>query len=161
MRKLALAGAAALSLLAMPAMTREGMELGVLDCSIQGGTGFIVGSTKNLNCIFRPSAKNLAAERYVGQVHKIGLDVGVTGRSVMRWLVLAPNSNIYARGSLAGNYVGASAEATAGVGVGANLLVGGSNRGFTLQPVSVQTQTGLNLAAGVTRFELRKPHPVG
>jgi hypothetical protein len=161
MRNLVFASAAVLSLLATPAMTRQGIELGVLECSIAGGTGFIIGSAKKLNCTFRPAAKALPAEVYVGQVRKFGLDVGVTGRTLMRWLVLAPNANIYAPGALAGNYVGASAEATAAVGVGANVLVGGSNRTFTLQPVSIQAQTGLNLAAGVTRFELRVPHPAG
>ena len=64
----------------------------------------------------------------------------------MRWLVLAPSSNIYAPGALAGDYLGASAEVTAAVGAGANLLVGGMNGTFTLQPLSLQTQTGLNLA---------------
>jgi hypothetical protein len=142
-------------------MTREGVELGVLECSIQGGAGFIIGSSKSLNCTFRPASKTFGPEIYVGQVNKFGLDVGITGRTLMRWMVLASNADIYAPGALAGNYVGASAEATAAVGVGANVLVGGSNRTFTLQPVSVQAQTGLNLAAGVSRFELRTPHPAG
>ncbi len=161
MRKLAFAGAATLSLLAMPAMTREGIKLGLLECSIQGGSGFIVGSSKKLNCTFRPTQKGFAPEIYVGQVNKFGLDVGMTERTLMQWLVLAPTTDIYSPGALAGNYVGASAEATAAVGAGANVLVGGSNRTFTLQPVSVQAQTGLNLAVGVSQFQLRAPNPAG
>ena len=161
MRKIALTGAAALSLLAMPAMTREGIELGLLECSIEGGGGFIVGSSKDLNCTFRPSSKSLAGEVYVGKVNKFGLDVGITGKTLMQWLVLAPDTDIHAPGALAGTYVGASAEATAGIGAGANVLVGGSERTFTLQPVSLQAQTGINLALGVTRFELRSPNPAG
>ena len=51
--------------------------------------------------------------------------------------------------------MGASgAEATAGAGLGANLLVGGTGRSFSLQPLSVQGQTGLNFAAGVTTLTL-------
>lgn len=73
----------------------------------------------------------------------------------MSWLVLAPSLNIYAPGALAGDYVGASAEVTAGIGAGANLLVGGAGPSFTLQPVSLQTQTGMNLAVGVSQFQLR------
>jgi hypothetical protein len=161
MRKIAFAGAAVLSLLAMPAMAREGIELGVLECSIEGGAGFIVGSKKNLNCTFKPTEDSFAPEVYVGDVSKFGLDVGITGPALMQWLVLAPSANIYAPGALAGIYVGASAEATAAVGAGANVLVGGSGQTFTLQPVSVQAQTGLNLALGVSRFQLRTPNPAG
>ena len=73
----------------------------------------------------------------------------------MQWLVLAPSSHVYAPGALAGDYIGASAEVSAAVGGGANVLVGGSNRSFTLQPVSVQAQTGLNVAVGVAQFQLR------
>jgi hypothetical protein len=73
----------------------------------------------------------------------------------MQWLVLAPTADIYAPGALAGDYFGASAEVSAAVGGGANLLAGGSNHSFTLQPLSVQTQTGVNLAVGVSQFQLR------
>jgi hypothetical protein len=40
-------------------------------------------------------------------------------------------------------------------GVGANVLIGGSNRTVTLQPVSFQGQSGLNVAAGVAGIDLR------
>jgi hypothetical protein len=72
----------------------------------------------------------------------------------MQWLVLAPTKSGYGPGALAGDYAGASAEASAVVGAGANVLVGGSDRTFTLQPVSVQGQTGVNVAVGVTSFHL-------
>jgi Protein of unknown function (DUF992) len=161
MKKIVLAGVAAVSVLTTSAIAREGIELGILECSIEGGAGFVVGSKKDLNCTFKPTEKSFAPETYVGDVRKFGLDIGVTGPALMQWLVLAPSADIYAPGALAGNYVGASAEATAAVGAGANVLGGGSNRTFTLQPVSVQAQTGLNLAVGVSRFQLRSPNPAG
>ena len=71
----------------------------------------------------------------------------------MVWDVYAPTTKHFA--ALAGKYVGASGEATVGVGLGANVLVGGSNRTVALQPVSVQGQTGLNLAVGVAGLTLR------
>jgi hypothetical protein len=71
----------------------------------------------------------------------------------MLWAVFAPTT-AKLRGALAGSYVGATAEATVGAGVGANALVGGSNRTITLQPISVQGQTGLNLALGVGGLNL-------
>lgn len=134
---------------------KAGVEVGLLDCVIEGGTGFIFGSTKDVSCTFEPADKEWAPEAYFGVVNKFGLDIGYTKATTMRWAVLAPNSNIYGPGSLAGDYVGASAEVTAAIGAGANLLVGGSGQTFTLQPLSVQTQTGLNIALGVSQFQLR------
>ena len=144
----------------MTAMTgaqaqNEGIELGALDCRVEGGAGFIIGSTKDVLCTYRPANKELAPENYHGTISKIGLDIGVTGETRITWAVLAPNADLYAPGALAGDYVGASAEASAVVGAGANALVGGSNRTFSLQPLSVQAQTGVNLAVGVTEFKLR------
>jgi Protein of unknown function (DUF992) len=151
--------AAALALVAVsiaPAAAQQpGVELGRLDCAISGGSGFIIGSKKDLHCTFNSANETFAPESYFGVVSKWGLDIGSTDGATMRWLVLAPSNNIYAPGALAGDYIGASAEVTASVGAGANLLVGGLGNTFTLQPLSVQTQTGYNLALGVTRFQLR------
>lgn len=139
-----------------PATAQQtGFEVGLLDCQIEGGTGFLIGSTKDLHCTFTPAGGTFAPESYFGVVNKYGLDIGFTGQTVMQWLVLAPSNNIYAPGALAGDYLGASAEISAAVGAGANLLVGGSAQSYTLQPLSVQTQTGVNLALGVSQFQLR------
>ena len=137
------------------AAPKANATLGVLDCTVEGGTGFIIGSQKNLGCTFTSANKKVAPETYVGVIKKFGLDVGGTKKTVLRWRVLAPTGDVYAHGVLAGNYTGVSAEATVGVGGGANLLVGGSSKSFTLQPLSLQAQSGLNVAAGVTSFELR------
>ena len=137
------------------AAQKANATLGLLDCIVEGGTGFIIGSQKNLKCTFTSANKKLAPETYVGVIKKLGLDVGRTKKAVLRWRVLAPTGDAYAPGVLAGDYTGVGAEATVGVGGGANLLVGGSSKSFTLQPLSVQAQTGLNVAAGVTRFQLR------
>lgn len=143
-------------LMAAPAQAQEGgIEFGSLACVIDGGVGFIFGSTKDLRCTFTPANQEFEPENYFGVVSKYGLDIGTTEETYMNWIVLGPSTNIYAPGSLEGDYVGASAEATAGIGAGANLLIGGSGPTFTLQPLSVQTQKGLNLAIGVSRFQLR------
>ncbi len=145
------------ALLFAPAVQAQdrGLELGVLDCAISGGTGFIFGSSKDLSCTFTPANTTFAPEAYFGAVNKYGLDIGTTKQTVMQWVVLSPIENIYAPGALAGDYVGASAEVTTAIGAGANLLVGGSKHAFTLQPLSLQTQTGVNLAIGVSQFQLR------
>ena len=152
MKKSLLAGFAALSLLAAPqaASAQNAVEVGLLSCTVDGGIGFIIGSSKGLTCKFEQAGN---VERYTGSISKFGLDIGVTGKSYIAWAVFAPRTNLQP-GALAGSYGGASAEATAGVGVGANALVG-ANNSITLQPVSVQAQTGLNVAAGIASMTLR------
>jgi hypothetical protein len=148
---LTLATAAALPAPSMaqgPARARAG----TLTCDISGGMGMIIGSKKEVSCIFTPSQRG-PREVYVGSINKFGLDLGATSGGQMVWAVFAPTSRRH--GALAGRYGGATAEATVGAGVGANVLVGGSNRTVTLQPLSVQGQEGLNVAAGVAELELR------
>jgi hypothetical protein len=134
-----------------PVMAQQPAKVGTLTCDISGGIGMIVTSQKTMACNFAPSKG--AKETYVGTINKFGLDIGGTNKGRMVWAVFAPTSR--KSGALAGSYAGASAEATVGAGVGANVLVGGSDRTISLQPVSVQGQSGLNLAAGVSGLELR------
>ncbi|MBZ6078142.1 DUF992 domain-containing protein [Microvirga puerhi] len=133
------------------AQAQNRVRAGVLTCSVAGGIGLIVGSQKATACTFRP--RRGAPEHYVGVIRRFGLDIGATQRGVITWAVFSAGRPV--RGSLAGNYVGATAEATVGAGLGANVLVGGSNQSIALQPVSVSGQTGLNLALGVGELELR------
>jgi hypothetical protein len=148
---LATAGLVALALGGSPAEAAY-VKTGVLTCEVGPGVGLIVTSTKQMTCTFSPNSG--AAERYTGTIQKVGVDVGVTGAGVIVWAVLASVDGPPTRGVLAGTYGGASAEATLAVGAGANLLLGGSNRTFALQPLSVQGQIGLNFAVGITSLEL-------
>ncbi|MCC2689659.1 MAG: hypothetical protein K0S21_2462 [Rhizobiaceae bacterium] len=102
--------AAAAACLSIPAAAQQRTEVGLLDCTIEGGAGFIVGSQKDLTCTFTPAGGAQPAEAYVGTVTKFGLDVGVTGVTLMRWLVVAPTGTPLPAGALAGDYVGASAD---------------------------------------------------
>jgi hypothetical protein len=129
-----------------------GVKIGVLSCGIGSGIGYIIGSSKPIDCVFQPIGGG-RIENYEGQIRKFGIDVGVTGQSVVAWAVFAPGK--VKRGGLRGYYAGASAEATAIVGLGANVLVGGFRDTINLQPVSVQAQTGINVAAGITGLRLR------
>ncbi|MFD2236408.1 DUF992 domain-containing protein [Aureimonas populi] len=141
------------------ANAQSGVTLGSLTCLSEGSTGYIIGSSENVACTFEAVGGG-ASETYVGTLEKFGLDIGVTGETVMEWTVLAASSDVYAPGALAGRYVGASASASFAIGAGANLLVGGSSEGFTLQPVSLQAQEGVNAALGVTEFTLASAIPV-
>ena len=134
------------------AANRSGVNVGSLSCNVAGGVGFVFGSSRTLNCLF--TRTNGVGERYEGTIRRYGVDVGFTRESTVVWLVFAPGS--IAPGALAGEYGGATAQGTVGVGVGANVLLGGSNNQITLQPVSVEGSVGLNAAAGVAALSLRK-----
>jgi hypothetical protein len=146
--------AAALTTVAGPAEAQPSrLQLGTLTCSMSASIGFIVGSQKNVNCIFR-GRPGEPEEAYTGTMTTIGLDIGITTGGVIVWTVFA-DTNRYA-GMLAGRYSGATAEVSIAAGLGANVLVGGSNRTVALQPLSLQGQLGLDIAAGIGSLEL---HP--
>lgn len=130
---------------------RSGTNVGSLSCAVAGGVGFVFGSSKDLTCLF--TRTDGIAERYSGTIKRFGIDIGFTREAQIVWLVFAPGS--IAPGALSGGYAGGTASATVGVGVGANVLVGGSNRQIALQPVSVEGSVGLNVAAGIGEIELR------
>jgi len=137
------------------ASAQETVKLGLLECFVDAGSGFIIGSTKDISCVFTPADKEGLEDNYFGVISKLGLDVGSTEQAYMTWLVVAPTSVGWQPGFLAGDYVGATASATFTIGLGANVLIGGSTKTFALQPLSLETQTGLNLAAGIAELELR------
>jgi hypothetical protein len=124
---------------------------GTLTCDISAGLGLIVGSSRTMVCTFVPT--NGRPELYDGTIRRFGLDLGVTAGTQLVWAVLS-SGEARQVGSLSGEYVGGSVDASLGLGAGANLLVGGSNRGIALQPLSVQAQAGVNVAAGVSQLLL-------
>jgi hypothetical protein len=147
-------GAVALALAlasAQPAAAQR-IKAGVLSCDVSAGIGLIIGSQRRLSCVFTPELPG-PQEVYSGSITRIGLDIGVTAGGVMVWAVFAGSSG--GPGFLAGDYVGASGDVAVAVGLGANVLVGGSNRTVALQPLSVSGQIGVNLAVGVADLHLR------
>jgi Protein of unknown function (DUF992) len=152
----AVAMAAALTLLTGPVHAQPSrIELGTLTCSMSSSIGLIVGSQKNVNCIFR-GRPGEPEEAYTGTMTTIGLDIGITTGGVIVWTVFADTNRF--TGMLAGKYAGATAEISVAAGLGANVLVGGSHRTVALQPLSLQGQVGLDIAAGVGELDL---HPAG
>jgi hypothetical protein len=134
-----------------PANAQGGVALGTLTCNVASGWGFIFGSSRGLNCTFGGPGGRY--EYYVGNISKFGVDIGYTQGGVLVWTVVAPGANV-GPGALAGTYAGGTASATLGVGVGANGLVGGSNNSIALQPLSIEANRGLNVAAGVAGMTL-------
>jgi len=131
------------------------VRAGILQCQGGQNVGFVVGSVANFECVFRSDGRR--PEPYIATVRRIGLDLGVTDQTKLSWAVNAPNSRL-GRGELAGTYGGVGANASIGVGGGGNFLVGGPANAYALQPISLQGQTGLNVAAGIAGIELEPVH---
>ncbi len=132
--------------------SKAGVKAGILECHVASGYGFIFGSSKDLNCLYSPDNKK-NSQRYTGKIQKFGIDIGYTRSGILIWIVIAPTNDVD-RGALQGKYVGLSAEATVGLGLGANALVGGGNS-ITLQPLSISGQQGLNVAGGIGAVTLK------
>jgi hypothetical protein len=128
------------------------VQVGVLECRGGASVGFIIGSVTNLGCVLR--ADGMPEDRYIATIRKVGVDLGITQESALAWGVFAPSARL-GPGDLSGNYAGAQGSAAFGVGAGGNVLVGGSANSIALQPLSVQGQVGLSVAAGLESLELR------
>jgi outer membrane protein OmpA-like peptidoglycan-associated protein len=142
------AGALALgaAFLATAANAEPGIKVGTLNCHVFSGWGYILGSSKRMECRYQGVG---GPDAYEGRITKLGMDIGYTRGATLLWAVIAPTGNI-GRGALAGDYVGGTASATAGIGIGANGLVGGLRRSFALQPLSFEGNTGyINVSAGI------------
>jgi hypothetical protein len=156
-RSIILAAVAAITLTASlaSALAQQPMDrvrIGVLECRGGASIGFIVGSVTNLGCVLR--VDGMPEDRYIATIRKVGVDLGITQETALGWAVYAPVARL-GPGDLSGTYAGAQGSASIGVGLGGNVLVGGSDNSIALQPLSLQGQVGLNVAAGLESLELR------
>ena len=139
------------------ATAQNATQVGRLSCDVSAGVGMILVQKQTMSCVFIP-VNGAPPETYLGRIDEFGVALGAVGQGHLIWGVLAPASGV-PQGALSGTYVGVGAEASAGAGLGANLLVGGTGRAFSLQPLSVEGQVGLNIAGGVTTVTLLPPPP--
>ena len=157
-----LRASSALGLALKPADAQTYLRAGTLACAGEGGWGAIITSKKTFRCTFSSDKGEVRGE-YSGEIRKYGLDLGKTGDTVLMWWVFGPTDKVgdnYVAGSLQGKYAGVGAEASVGMGLGANALVGAGDGSFALQPISVQVQTGLSVAAGVQALSLTYVGPM-
>jgi len=140
--------------LGAPAHATGTVQSGFLVCQVAGGEGAVFGSTKTVECTYTPVKNGQPPEFYTGVISRYGIDLGFTGEGLLKWAVLAKNTDNYTAGALAGSYIGAGAEVTAALGFGTNVLVSKTTNNWVLQPVSLSGQTGLNIALGVAEFDL-------
>jgi hypothetical protein len=152
MRRTFFLAASMLAVLVGAAHAQDRVRVGVLECRGGASIGFIVGSVTNLGCVLR--VEGFPEDRYIATIRKVGVDLGITQETALAWAVYAPVAQL-GPGDLSGTYAGAQGSASVGVGAGGNVLVGGSQNSIALQPLSLQGQVGLNVAAGLESLELR------
>jgi hypothetical protein len=150
------AAAASVALHTSQAQAQSTVKVGTLTCDVSAGVGMILVQKQTMTCTFTPDTGG-PPDPYTGRIDQFGVALGAVKEGVLIWGVIAPASGV-PHGALAGTYTGVGAQATAGAGVGANVLIGGTGRAFSLQPLSVQGQTGLNIAGGVTTVTLTSVH---
>jgi hypothetical protein len=152
----ALAALAFIAALAAPSNAQapaSWTQVGMLTCKLNPSIGFIIAGHQTMECRFVQNPP-FPPQAYEGALNTIGLDIGFTAGGVLGWAVFAPTVGA-AAGALAGEYVGASGDIGLGIGVGANVLIGGSGRTFALQPVSLEGSVSVNVALGVSGLKLR------
>ena len=147
---------AALFGLTATASSATPVQSGVLECTVAPGVGFIIGSSKNLSCVFHRLRGR--PEYYIGTINRIGLDIGATGPGQFAWGVYTavPPGHRYA---LAGDYAGPGAGFALGAGPRGDALVGGYGNMVSLEPLS-GVSTGVNLSMGIGALNLQ-PVAVG
>jgi hypothetical protein len=145
--------AISISVAASASAAEMNTKVGYLSCQVSKGWGIVFGSSRDLACTYTPLKGNGEVEHYKGSINKFGADIGYLKSGVILWAVVAPSTTLKP-GALAGNYAGATASVTPGYGGGVNALVGGLNKSVALQPVSIEGNKGLNVAAGVSTMNL-------
>lgn len=139
------------------ANAQQGVQVGKLECTGGQNVSYVVGSNAHLNCVFESAGRR--PEGYVANVRRFGLDLGFTQTTTVQYVAYAPTARIPA-GALAGSYNGVGTNASVGVGFGGSFLVGGAANSISLQPISIQGQTGLNVASGIVQLDLEATGPV-
>ncbi len=151
MRKLVLA--ALVCAAAVPAFADPDVRLGTLTCRLTDVENDIVYTDEKFACSFEPSEGKV--ESYIGQITEIGVNLSVVKNYTLTWYVVAGSLDTYKPGNLAGTYVGASADAAAGSGAGADYLVGGFNSEINLQPWALSSESGDGVSLDIEKFELK------
>jgi len=132
-----------------------GTKIGVLTCNAipNSKVNLLIHSTTDVDCTFKSTAGD-GTEHYVGETGVgLGIDLKWDSESHLVFTVFAAeNSGVNKLSD--GKYVGAGAEAAAGLGLGAHVLVGGSNKSISLQP-AIQGGTGAGASAGITYLYLQ------
>ena len=151
---LCVSGLLAIILMGNAAKADDQIKAGLLHCDVSAGFGLIFTEKQSMKCTYKPLGGG-HKDHYTGTIQEVGIALGGTEKGVLIWSVISAQKGV-PKGALAGKYTGLGANASVGVGLGQNVLLGGNNKAFMLQPSSYEGQVGLNLAVGVTTITLQE-----
>lgn len=128
------------------------IEWGVLTCNVSGNSGYFFADDLTMDCVMLTHDGEISC--YEGTLSRFGLDVGVTLAKTQVWSILAVAKT--PRGEfLNGSYYGADIGASAFVGGGFGLNIGGFERSFVMVPISGYFHSGINVTASLTHLKLK------
>ena len=135
------------------------MKVGVLNCEAVEGSrvNLLVRSTVDVVCTFEGESGTQYSYRGETGI-ALGLDLSFRKNESFAFTVISSSKGVPAKEALAGKYVGASASATVGVGLGAAALVGGSAKSFGLNPLAIEANEGFGISGGIG-FLYIEPQP--
>ena len=136
----------------------EGVKVCSLEIRATPGTRYnlIIRSAVDVEAVFTDMKGN--KEYYIGEMgQKLGIDLSHKTDEELGYLVFSVASD-YKHGSYAmqGKYFGSKASAAVGVGIGAQVLIGGFEKSFTLQPIAVGGVEGIGASYGMGYLYLQK-----
>ena len=154
MKPVLYAGLLATALTASSALAAEsGTQVGVLTCKMTGVETVVVYTREEFDCEYKPHKG--APQSYTGVIKEVGVNLSVTKENAMVRRVIAPLDGLSSPDALRGTYVGGSGQIEIGAGAAANILVGGSGKTISLQPISVNGMKGFGAALEISAFELK------
>lgn len=137
-----------------------GIKVGSLEVRAIEGTrhNLIIKSSVDVEAVFTDSKGN--KEYYIGEMgQKLGVDLSYKTKEVLGYLVFSASSD-YKTGSYAmqGKYFGQKATAALGIGTGVQILLGGFDKSFSLQPIALEGVEGAGASLGLGYLYLQKDH---
>ena len=152
-------GAAAFALAACLRVDASGaqrVKAGVLTCDVSGGFGLIIGSQKSVSASSLPDRRG-PREVYTGSITQVRSRYRRHRQRRHALGGVHETSGGRHPACCAGDYAARLGEATIAVGLGANVLVGGSNRTVALQPLSVTARSDSILRSASRNFACGRP----
>ena len=133
-----------------PRIASADVELGVLSCKSVVGSrlNLVIRSTVDVKCEMKYSGGEV--ERYKGETGiALGLDLSFKDNEEIAFTVISASEVKVGSYPVTGKYIGAKATVSAGIGLGAAALIGGSNDNFGLNPLALETNQGVGVAADI------------
>lgn len=127
--------------------------IGALTCNIAGGTGYILGSSKSMDCVLL-GKDGVSAAQYSGTINKAGVDIGYTKAMHTIWRVYSLGSD-RAPNQIGGTYVGEQGTVAAGGQAGGNWIYGGPNAEIGMVASGIVKDAGYNLAMGIAEMTIK------